>query len=92
MPFAFKSRVMKVGNSLVLVLPKPLCEGFGIEKGSILSVTARDNGIYIPMSEGEAELRRSGIQPAVTYPDRPSKPSTETTNKTKSKSIAKIQT
>ena len=47
----FTSTVMKVGNSLVLVLPKPLVEGFGIEKGDTLRLAVTDKGVYIPLGQ-----------------------------------------
>jgi antitoxin component of MazEF toxin-antitoxin module len=47
----FTSSVMKVGNSLVLVLPKPLCDGFGIGKGDTLDLAVTDKGIYIPIEQ-----------------------------------------
>jgi len=43
--------VMKVGNSLVLVLPKPVVEGFGIEKGDTLRLAVTDKGVYIPAGQ-----------------------------------------
>ncbi len=47
----FTTTVMKVGNSLVLTLPKPVCEGFGIEKGDTISLAVTDKGIYIPREQ-----------------------------------------
>jgi antitoxin component of MazEF toxin-antitoxin module len=49
MPFTFKGTVTKVGNSNMLVLPKPLCDAFGIEKGDSLSLMVTEKGIYIPI-------------------------------------------
>lgn len=51
----WKGTVMKVGNSLVLVLPKPLVEGFGITKGQTLEMIARDDGLHIPIQENPIE-------------------------------------
>jgi len=53
-PTAFKARVMRVGNSNVLALPKPLCDGFGIEKGDDLHLIVSDDGIYIPLKPKKA--------------------------------------
>jgi len=47
--FTFKSGVMKVGNSLVVVLPKPVVDVFSIEKGDSLSLMITEKGIYIPL-------------------------------------------
>jgi antitoxin component of MazEF toxin-antitoxin module len=41
---------MKVGSSLVVVLPKPLVDAFGIEKGQSIEMLATDKGIYIPLT------------------------------------------
>lgn len=49
MPFTFKGTVTKVGNSNMLVLPKPLCDAFGIQKGDSLSLLITEKGIYIPL-------------------------------------------
>ena len=49
MAFTFKGTVTKVGNSNMLVLPKPLCDAFGIERGDSLSLIVTDKGVYIPL-------------------------------------------
>jgi antitoxin component of MazEF toxin-antitoxin module len=88
MPLAFKSTVMKVGNSLVLVLPKPLCDGFGIKKGSVLNVTARDDGIYIPLFEHDGE--KHGVQPAVSYPSKAKSNSENRSKSTKAQELRSV--
>ena len=45
----FTAKVMKVGGSLALVLPKPICDGFGIEKGQVLDMIVDDGGVSIPL-------------------------------------------
>lgn len=60
MPFTFKGTVSKVGNSNMLVLPKPLCDAFGIEKGDSLSLIVTDKGIYIPLlAKRDSESKRA---------------------------------
>lgn len=39
---------MKVGNSLVLVLPRPLCDVYQIQKGETFDILATDDGMFIP--------------------------------------------
>ncbi|MDE1816739.1 MAG: AbrB/MazE/SpoVT family DNA-binding domain-containing protein [Thaumarchaeota archaeon] len=50
MEFTFKSAVMKVGNSLVVNLPKPVVEVFSIDKGDSLNLLVTEKGIYIPLT------------------------------------------
>lgn len=51
MPIEFKATVMKVGNGLLVTLPKPICDGFGIQKGDILTIRVKDEIIEIPLDE-----------------------------------------
>ena len=56
MPLMFNGSVMKVGNSLAVVLPKPLVDNFGIGKGDSMKMIVTDKGIYIPLtSKGQAK-------------------------------------
>jgi len=41
---------MKVGNSLVVILPKPVIDTFPIKKGDSVSLMVTEKGIYIPLS------------------------------------------
>jgi antitoxin component of MazEF toxin-antitoxin module len=77
MVIKFRATVMKVGNSLVLVLPKPLCEGFGIVKGQVLELIVKDEGISIPIQENpiEAPVERD-VQQAEARPKPTTKAST----------------
>lgn len=51
MPLEFTATVMKVGNGLLITLPKAVCDGFKIEKGDQLKLRVKDDEIVIPMSE-----------------------------------------
>lgn len=42
---------MKVGNSTVMVLPKSLCNNFGIKEKNKLTVLATENGLFIPLKQ-----------------------------------------
>ena len=65
----FTSTVMKVGNSLVLVLPKPVVEGFGIEKGDTLRLAVTDKGIYISTAKAvETDERTAAVAWEVEKP------------------------
>jgi len=59
MALKFECGIMKVGNSTVMVLPKSLCDNFGIkpaekkEKPVKLQVLATENGMFIPLKQKE---------------------------------------
>jgi bifunctional DNA-binding transcriptional regulator/antitoxin component of YhaV-PrlF toxin-antitoxin module len=43
--------VTSVNSSSVVVLPKPIVDGFNLKKGNKLEMTVTDKGIYIPLVE-----------------------------------------
>ncbi len=47
----FECGVMKVGNSTVMVLPKSLCDNFGIKEKTKLPVLATENGLFVPLKQ-----------------------------------------
>jgi len=47
----FECGVMDVGNSTVMVLPKSLCDNFGIKKKTKLTVLATESGLFIPLKQ-----------------------------------------
>jgi AbrB family looped-hinge helix DNA binding protein len=51
MPTRHTVTVTSVGSSSVIVLPKPVVDGFNLKKGDRLEMTVTDNGIHIPLSE-----------------------------------------
>jgi bifunctional DNA-binding transcriptional regulator/antitoxin component of YhaV-PrlF toxin-antitoxin module len=55
MPTRYKVTLTTVGTSSVIVLPKPVIDGFNLGKGQRLELIARDDGIYIPLEEQEAK-------------------------------------
>jgi len=60
MPLMFNGSVMKVGNSLVVVLPKPIVDNFGIEKGDQIEMVVSEKGIYIPITtKGQAKNKEA---------------------------------
>jgi antitoxin component of MazEF toxin-antitoxin module len=44
---------MKTGNSLVMTLPKTICDIFEIEKGKDYDIIATDSGLFIPVKPRE---------------------------------------
>ena len=51
MPTRYTVTVTAVGSSSVIVLPKPVVDGFNIKKGDKLGMTVTDDGIHIPLAE-----------------------------------------
>ena len=51
MPTRYTVTVTSVGSSSVIVLPKPVVDGFNLKKGNKLDMTVTDSGIYIPLVE-----------------------------------------
>jgi len=61
MPLKFECGVMKVGNSIVMVLPKSLCDNFGIKEKTKLTVHASDDGLVIPLKQDESSFVQKEI-------------------------------
>ena len=51
MPTKYTVTVTALGTSSVIVLPKPVVDGFNLGKGHKLELIVKDNGIYIPLEE-----------------------------------------
>jgi AbrB family looped-hinge helix DNA binding protein len=51
MPTRYTVTVTSVGSSSIIVLPKPVVDGFNLKKGDRLEMTVTDNGIHIPLEE-----------------------------------------
>ena len=51
MPTRYTVTVTSVGSSSIIVLPKPVVDGFNLKKGDRLEMTVTDSGISIPLEE-----------------------------------------
>ena len=51
MPTKYTVTVTALGTSSVIVLPKPVVDGFNLGKGHKLELIVKDDGIYIPLEE-----------------------------------------
>lgn len=51
MPTKYTVTLTTLGTSSVVVLPKPVIDGFNLGKNSRLELIVRDDGIYIPLKE-----------------------------------------
>lgn len=53
MPTKHTVTVTALGSSSIIVLPKPVVDGFNLTKGSRLEMIVKDDGIYIPLGGGK---------------------------------------
>lgn len=60
MPIKYTVTVTALGTSSVIVLPKPVVDGFNLGKGHKLELIVKDDGIYIPLEE-EPSLNSNAI-------------------------------
>jgi antitoxin component of MazEF toxin-antitoxin module len=51
MPTKHTVTITSMGSSSVIVLPKPIVNGFNLAKGNKLELIVKDDGIYIPLGE-----------------------------------------
>ena len=51
MPIKYVVTITSVGSSNVIVLPRPVLEGFNLKKGKKLNMIIKDDGIHIPLTE-----------------------------------------
>ena len=51
MPVKYAVTITSLGTSSVIVLPKPILDGFNLKKGQRLDVIVTDDGIHIPLTE-----------------------------------------
>lgn len=53
MPTKYTVTLSSMGTSSVIAVPKPIVDGFKLEKGEKLEVFVTDRGIYIPLPKRE---------------------------------------
>lgn len=56
MPTKYTVTLTSVGTSSVIVMPKPVIDGFDLKKGQKLEMIVKDDGIYIPLKV-ESEIK-----------------------------------
>ena len=62
---AFNGSIMKVGNSLSLILPKPVCDNYEIEKGDSLKIITMETGLFIPVKPRESAFIKKELENAL---------------------------
>lgn len=56
MPTKHTVTISSMGSSSIIVLPKPVVDGFNLTKGNRLEMIVNDDGIYIPLGEGRSKV------------------------------------
>lgn len=56
MPTKYTITLTSLGTSYVVAVPKPVVEGFGLEKGEKFEMYVSDDGIYIPLKAKHTTL------------------------------------
>ncbi len=51
MPIKYTVTITSVGTSSVIVVPRPVLDGFNLKKGQRLEMIIKDDGIYIPLKD-----------------------------------------
>lgn len=59
MPTKYTVTITALGTSSVIVLPKPVVDGFNLAKGNRLELIVKDDGIYIPLTEQPADTNNT---------------------------------
>ena len=57
MPIEFEVKVVEVGNSLRIAIPKEILRAVGVEKGDTLLMTTTDHQILIRKPDGSRRKR-----------------------------------
>ncbi len=47
MPVEFKVKLVKIGNSLRMTLPKEVCDAIGLKEGNTLGVSVTDTEVKV---------------------------------------------
>jgi bifunctional DNA-binding transcriptional regulator/antitoxin component of YhaV-PrlF toxin-antitoxin module len=55
MPTKHTVTITSMGSSAIIVVPKPVVEGFNLVKGNRLEMIVKDDGIYIPLGIGKSK-------------------------------------
>ena len=67
MPTKHTVTITSVGSSSIIVLPKPVVDGFNLVKGTRLEMIVKDDGIYIPLGQGKSRLQVHDIEKQYEY-------------------------
>lgn len=60
-----ESKIMKVGNSLAMILPKTVCDNYGFQKGNTLEIAMTENGLFIPAKQNDSSFIKQELENAL---------------------------
>ena len=66
-----KAKLMRVGNSLALIIPQVVCNNYNMKKGQEFIIGLHDDGLIVPvkLNEHEYEIKvELKSKSAVVYP------------------------
>ena len=59
MPTEFIAKLVRVGNSLRVVIPKPAADGLGWKQGTIVKITVTDSQILIRRADAAKTVAKA---------------------------------
>lgn len=60
-----EGKIVKVGNSFAMILPKIVCDNYKLEKGNTLNIAMMDSGLFIPAKQNESNFIQKEIENAL---------------------------
>lgn len=65
MPVTADSKIVKVGNSFAMILPKIVCDNYKLEKGDTMNIVMTDSGLFIPAKQNESAFIQKELENAL---------------------------
>ncbi len=65
MPVTADGKIVKVGNSFAMILPKIVCDNYKLEKGNTLNIVMTDNGLFVPAKQNESAFIKKELENAL---------------------------
>ena len=60
-----EGKIVKVGNSFAMILPKIVCDNYKLEKGNTLNIAMTDDGLFIPVKQNESAFITKALENAL---------------------------
>jgi antitoxin component of MazEF toxin-antitoxin module len=65
MPLTAEGKIIKVGNSSAVILPKIVFDNYHIEQGNMLKIVMTENGLFIPAKQNESAFIQKELENAL---------------------------
>jgi antitoxin component of MazEF toxin-antitoxin module len=65
MPLSTESKIIKVGNSSAVILPKIIFDNYKIEQGDMLKIVMTESGLFIPAKQNASDFIQREIENAL---------------------------